>query len=801
MSAPIVSEARVRTDDLQQLTPSDLQALADLPVRTLDNVVADFLSDKLGYQDMTVSATSGTIDKVTVAPGHLYDGNGPGYALRDPIDVDLATAMATCPTGQSRYVLILAAGGEADDIQETRTFLDAARKPTNPRDPWPTITKGTKTRTVRAANIFKVVGDPAPQPEVPAIGAAQCLIATVTVTNTAITKISQEGSTQIERLWQVALNAAALQAWRDGAEPALKSLQGTVSQLALALRAFASIPDELAHLRERLNSLEERFNAGSSSVLRGADYFVDESESDPAFAGYSAKISEGLRFPAAATADVAIDPQNHFAANIAVVDNKLLPAYDEEVSALSPAAFLYPWNRGYWPYLGYTTRLYMNQYSPCNFPYWYRGFGVWRVRWGYRFGVLPISQVLLAGDPALLFALQPSYLIYDPVTWGYWRTSSTEFWRRFGFWRDVACRGYWRRPIGNGTLSGLPGLAQAYRPQGSEMVTKIQLPLERGNVPGDVRVLVMADLNGNPDPNHVLGDVTIPDNQIWFAGSEHTNHVVFPHPIFMKGGETYHFVIVSAGSHSLRAFNYFGQAFVGGQLVVPTPALRGAVKSFVGGTWFQLANVVEIGIVVHKAKFTGGSVRIPAQPLQLSGGIDAVDIVAPAIVPEGTSVDYEVEIAGVKTQIDEPSGDHPLLARPSNLPLDIVLTYTDSVAPMIDLTDAKARLTRAGTVFEHVSKTRTPTVNVTHISDQITIDHYDAAAQTITAKLRSGGAFATQTSPTTVTDEVQADGTLRRRFDWVLGSAVTAHKVEIDGVTTDTTKVPVIKERHFSAAP
>lgn len=780
MTAPIVSEAYVKTAELQQLTPQDVDALAVLPVATMDNIVANFLEDDMAYQGLEVSVL-GT-DKVKVSPGTLYKG-GAGYALRDDLTVDLAAAIASTPADQFRLVAILVSEEEVDGVSETRTFLDASRKPTNPRDPWPTVTMATETRTVRSAIVNKVVGVNAPQPELPSFGASLCHIATVTVSNTAVLSVQQVNETSIVRLATIALKTAALEAWSAIAQPALNAVVAGMNALATGLAILRrDVNEEISKLSKRIDALESRLGSSSTANLRGYDYFVDESQTDKLASGYAARISNGLRFPLSTSADIPIAPQNPFDTKIRIIDNKLLPAYDEQITvSTSIGGSDEVQNR-------FAVKLLWSNYAAVAWSMRRRGFSVWRVRWSERLTVYPVAQVYGYADPSELWGVT-----YDNA-WGDWRTASTEFIRVKGFWRDIASRRFWRRVVASEALSGTPALAQMYRPASAEMVTAVYLPIER-NGSASVRLLVAADLNGNPDSDNVLADVTVAAGALSKSANGYRGtKFAMPHPILNDGQTPLHYVFFTNGHTALcvstnSAIN--GYARLGGPL-----------RAFVNGSWSSISTVAEAGMSVETARFANGKTRVTANPLTLAGGIDTVDIIAPAMVANGTAIDYEVSIAGVKYPISEPAGAHPLLSRPSNLPLDVIMTHTDRVAPMIDLSTASAKVFKEGSAMQHNSVARVPPASITKVDETIYVENFDPAVHAFTPKVQSGGGFTTETAPTTTTaPELQSDGSYKLTWSWTGLASITQHKMKLSATTSDATKQPWVRKAEWSATP
>lgn len=773
------SEARVQVDDYQRASPDQLNATNDLLQATMDNIVSKFLYNRPCYGGMSVSANVSNFG-VVVGSGTLYT-NGVGYALATPYAVDLTAACAGVPTDKLALVAILAAGYQDDNAEVLyASFLDPAKKPARPGvDPWPLVDVSTPTRKVRYVQISSPVGDADVQPEMPSFGSSLCLIATVTISKNGIVAdgIFQNEDTRIYSLDALGLDARDLALWRSVAEPLIATLLSSVAALSAQLGQL-NLASALANLQAQINDLASRLQAGSA-VLRGADYYMDESQSATTATGYNATVREGLRFPSGYV-DQRIEPQNRFASNIKVTSNLLLPFYTNTISTKSPAHA--PNTRG-------LIRLDMANYNTVEAPGKRRGFAVLRHRWGRQFLEASTAQVLASGDPNLLFGLLPGDVGYDVAVWGDWRTGSTELTRRHGFWSDLAARGPWSRVLAQIILSGVPGIAQPFRTSGGQMITGVRVPLERGSGAGSVRVLVTGNAGGNPDLSQIYGDVTV--NQADF-GTDVTV-VTFPEPVYKAPGGTIHFVLLVSGPHKLRAVP-MNSDLVG--------ALGGRPRAFVGGTWSVIETVREVGLGIVTADFgEAGIARVPCEPLTLAGGIDAVDIVAPVIAPPGTSISYELTIGGQQVPIAEVLGAHPLTGSAASLPLTMVMTYTSTVAPMIDIsglaTGAKARLSKSGTALKHISATRSPATPIIEAEHIETIEQWDAANATVTARLLHGASFATEVVPTTITDEALPNGGLRRAWRWTALPSVGAHRVSITGTATDPSKTWVGRVAQF----
>lgn len=808
MTALIVSEARVEFAPLQQATSQDVKAVGTLGQASVDNVVENILYSGAGYTDMSV-AISG-VAGLTVQPGYLIQ-DGLGYSLRDSFHVDLAPQIALVPDSTKTLVVLILADGDESVTGETRTFLDASKKPNNAADPWPTTTLATNTRSVRSVIISKVAGTADVQPQDPTFNAALCPIAKAVVSNTAVVSVTQLTDQRITRLDQIVAFVQDLLAFEDQVSPQIDTILSALSALALKENAdVAAIRAELAALRALILALSTQTSAPVAAILRDSDLFLNALKSNPSATGYNCKTGQGLQFPTAASTDVAgarigITVQNPYASNIKIASSKLMPAYGLQWAVAnvpnSPNGSLTVTGAA-------KVSLQVNNYAGWTAALKQRGLAVWRTRWSALLQAVSASALTVGGDPSSIFAIDPTDLVYD-TSWGNWNVGTTEFIRRAGYWRDLSSRHYWTPVVASGNTGGLSVINQVFRPSASLMVTSVSLlsdPFGRAaNSAATVRLVVLGDLNGFPDPTNVYADVsTTGTAQIGLldnSANQQFFNFVMPYPLLARGGQALHFSFMTTSAVVLSALKFSSST-------APSPAALTGVLAYANGGWTPLQNVDALQMVVYAAAFGQadrggpGAVRVPLQAITLAGGIDNLDIVTPGIIPDGCSINFEVTIGGATYPLAEvASGSHPLAGRPDTLPLTMILSGTPSLAPIIDLTAVKVRASRAGTALKHVSSVQTPTANVTTIHKSVIVDNWSSSYATLTAALLTGSGYATSTAPTTgPVDAIQSDGSLLRSWTWVLGTSVPSFEMELDGSLTDVTKAFTVRQSNWDAS-
>ena len=784
MTAPVISEARVSFAPLQQATSQDVYAVGTLGQGSLDNVVENCLIAGSAYTGMSV-AVSG-VSGLTVQPGWLIQG-GPAYALRDVFPVDLASQIAQVPDSTKSLVVLIVADGQESTTSETRTFLDASKKPTNPADPWPTVTLATNTRAIRSAIISKVVGTADVQPQAPTYNAALCLIATVVVSNTGIVSITQATGQQIVRQDQIAATVASLAAYQSTLEGTVNGLLSSVSALALGLSNLnAREQADVTSLQNQINALKILATAAPTAIFTGADYFQNLNQSNPSAAGYNAVVSGGLRFARSGGSPlVPVAAQNPYSSTLQQGTGTLIyPAlsrYDSTVGIGDPGISLYGANTGG----GF---LAFGNLGSLSTPVYRRGFARSRVRSSIGLTASSPAQVLANGDPSQLFSIDPTTFVYDSADWGPWQTTTTEISRQNGFWSDLSSRDYWSPIEGTGDTGGLPIVSQPYQPNTSGMLDKLTLT-NNGATSGNVRLLICADNNGKPDFTRTFADVTsvLSNPPGTFFG-----HLVFqmPYPILLKGGVGYHFVFTSDNP----AFEIWAPTGSNGN--------GNFYLAYANGAWSAPQANTRLSMNLSYASFPNPTVRIPVAPLQLAGGGDTVDFQTKILLPEGCTLGFEIYIGGAWVSLAQVlNSTYPLAGNPSNVPCNMVLTGTGQVAPIIDTTASVYQLSKSSAALDHVSSVQTPTAPVTTIHKSVTVNKWNSGVQTLTANLRTGTGYTTNTAPTATKDTINADGSLTRQWTWGLGAAVPSFEMEMIGATTDPTQTFVGLSSNWDASP
>ena len=815
MASAYPSEATVVFSDYQQLTSVDLNDAATNTQASLDNVVAAFLSAGQGYTGLSVSANSDALG-VTVNPGLLYNIGG-GFPLRAAQPIDLTPQINLIPDAVSSQIVLIVANSGAALIEETRTLEDASRKPTNPADLWATVQKAITTRNVRAATPSIVPGVvSATNVQAPAYNPLLCLLATVTLNKTGVVSVVQNTAARITRVDQLVPVVTAQGAQLATYQSAIAGLLSSVSGLALALAQLRKdTAAQIAALQAAITALaaQQVTAAAPGSVFSQVDTFTDASGLTVS-ASAGASVGSGLTFPQGPKNPISYFPLMEFASNLKVLTNhRYLTAPFTEVADGGNGLITSTYANVPGPIP--TGQYITNQLGPWNVTPKVEGFAVQRSRFGGSLAVQSAATIQSSSDPSQLFGSSSYALAYDP-TWAPWASYSPEISHQNGLWRDLAARGLWGPRTASAPTGNLVAVSQVFQTDTDDMVTsfrfyKAGVTLANAGQP-PARLLICEELNGAPDPNNVILDITgyqINSNNPGWNGF-YSDQFNFPYPVLRKAGRRYHFVIVYTASTvgiSTTAKSY-----------TPDPSMKTFMVRNANGGWSQDPNNDQLTCSYTRANFTQGATPVELNSVSLDGGIDNLDILTPIVMPTGCDVFYGTFSSGgaysrlAPINPTDPTSN-PLAGRPSYLRIAVEIIPTGRTAPIIDMaptaigTTVSTAARRAGTLTAQ-SAVRAPVntagapISVTKITQVVMLQNFNPALHTFTETLGTGASYGTPNNPTAVSGPVtQSDGTVQFTFSWTLTSGVTTFVANYNGTTTDVTQTFTMTKSITTAAP
>jgi len=765
-------------------TPEDVNRLGEFARASVDHVVADGITDQQGFVGFSVVETGPA--EVTVAPGRYYE-NGKVFINDDDggVTLDLSGHLAAVA---KRCIAIITYGNTINTETEPRTFLLSP------------ITRATEGRVVstvshRRAEVSKLAGAENADPQPPAISANQIAIAYVIVDAAGIVSITMVGANRLPSVKSLNGRLTLVEKKLDQAGSAIDTIRTDISGLAalLATKAPWGFTRDLAldHARtKRLAGLPDDYTAWS------ADSFLKEDQSDPAFAGYSAVVKDGLRFGNAASALAPLALQNPLDPRIIVLDDMVMPrnqpetrlavvGKDGEVALanynvsstqmrkLTRTRTEWQWddlrwaedfqpniNDGTWKVVSITASdggeiIEATRKNPITL-----ASEIWQFNWATQLMQNPAGQ-------------QPSY-----VTKHYWRHATLK----------IIEEPYFEQFTTTEMVEGYQ-LGQTFLNAQQGALRSVDLYFTRKPAVGDVKLfLTEVDVTGQPDSQRVIFKVEKTPAQVNadLAGLTPTNFDLAG--AAMVKGRRYALHVVSQGSYFLATVA--GNKYAQGQLFQKN-----------NGVWQAAASDTDLAFALYFQGYDQTRVEVQLNPAELVGGIGRLTVNCDTYIPQGTSIEWQGFIGGAwKTLGDVNSELSALSTRPSLIQLRAILIGTTDSMPAFGIGAVRSCVTteRNGTAVNHISKIRTVPAPCDTVEVILRARHWDAAAHTLTCKILTGAGYATVETPDS-TVEVQEPASPEkpksRKFIFNLAGPVSTYRIKIEGATSNANNAFLITER------
>jgi hypothetical protein len=303
-------------------------------------------------------------------------------------------------------------------------------------------------------------------------------------------------------------------------------------------------------------------------------------------------------------------------------------------------------------------------------------------------------------------------------------------------------------------------------------LTSLNLLFTKKAAVGDVRVLLVETVNGEPALDRVLAKQTLTPADIALYPAR--TPVGFK-PTFLNKGRRYALVLVSSGAHFVAtvANNKFAQ----GTIFYSTDG------AFVQGDLFT-----DLAFELNFAVFAAPIVTVQLAALELAGGIGTIDINADASLPEGTSIEFQVRIGTVWRTLG-PDDGNVLAGQPSLAQFRARFIGTTDVMPALGLGNGRTavNLSRPGVALTHISEARNMPTDVDTVDVTFRFENWDGDHHAAAITLLTGGAFATVETADAVVDAVdpQDAAALIRTATFTLAAPQDAYKIKLVGSTDD----------------
>lgn len=761
--------------DLQELPALDLTNISQFINETIAKLVMRAITGQKMVRGLTITQKSAT--EIYIAAGELWDGTtGIIYDLfPNPSDSGsqlTESVFSYLPITDQKYVTVSAFTAELDSDIEPRDFVQIINgQVTNPPQVQPSSVAMEHDWIV---SIQLTPGQESPTPSKQSAPTGHVLLGYVLLNPGGIHAIENDTTNQLPNLFDHEERIESLENWEAATEPVVETL--TSEYAALTQNPVdPSWGAKIAWLIAQVNYLlnQNQLPAPGTFSATDTDYFVDTSKSDIANPSYNARINEGLKFPPAASQSGAIQLFNPTDPTVVQYPDGLILPVPKSTTSLASLKD---------DYIAY---LLISQYQAQT--YNFRQGTPARRRWRQSTGLFAnqASNNAASAIEDNLFEPGDSYAIEDDE-------SLVISSRIDHYWSDYFANPYWytiNTPI---SLNGMQ-VAQTFLNSTTGWLSSVGVFFTAHGSTGTVYLHLCEVINGLPDLTRVIASSSVNPSDIKSAdsgaGENKATQFVFSTPVFVKAGIRYAAVITTQGAHYLYMCGQstFGQPF-------PTQQTPSYPAWFYNqsGAFIQGASDRFVRLNFSYLKFPSSFVQIYLTPLSLAGGMNTIDIISQAVVPNGTQLYYEYQMNGVWYPVNELTWTQ-LQALPDLLPFRVTFVGTNDAMPALRLTNSLVTLSRGANSFTHISTPRNLASTSTTIVVQLILKNWkpgSPANDVCDIKILSGTGYLTVHNPDApgsppqpYIDTLLPDGSTLRKATFTL--ALNTFKIEILG-STDT---------------
>jgi hypothetical protein len=794
-------EHKVIFRDNQELQGGDLNNQQDFAQSAIDHVVLDTIEPGKAYSGFAL--TKGSATTVQVAPGRLYSA-GEVFARDELVTLDLYNDL---PVTTKRQFAIVCWGQEVSEDIQPRNFVTDAK--TGAAEP-----QSVAMETTRYCNVNYVRGIESADPQFPTIDANVLLIGYVLCDPTGILTIQQSTATQVPNLAHVADEVGDLQTWQQQISGAIDTLRTDLANIARRFDNYVTTTT-FQRLVDLVNIIYNKVFSPGTYIFYGNDNFLDETQSavgTTVDGAYSATVREGLRFPGGGAGSTGVlELLNANEPAIQAYDTFILPKPSGSRVRVDCSFPDYTWvlerilASAYWASFTFRHLTWTRHRHRCG-PHFLPSPS--STIWWYNSANDPVEANLSIDGESWTTVPWSTTIVHDDHP-DFPRFDSKRF--KF-FWHDFCTRHHWAKNYTNYS-HGANIHGQSFLNSQDGWLESITVFSHKTDYFQPLTILIVeCDDHGAPDMSRgirrvvldadgveaayaapvVQGDVLSINNIVYqWDGSSYDVRIPrnvkplrlrFP-PVFLKAGQVYSFLLLSTYDHQFsvsdrnEAFHvhqgYFWSFDGVGRLVKWTStvkSLRFRAHFCTWGLYGQNPN-------------TNGQVNyaIDLQPLQLSGGIGSIDVLADTIIPPATDLSYQIQISGVWVPFAGDPDTPSLALNPALLPFRVVFSGTTDLMPGLSLTNSQVKLERAmATAFHHISTTITLGTPTNSIKVIVKMLNFVEAHHDCTITLHYAGP--THKSADVVADVTLDDDTIQRTATFNV-SSVSSFQVEIDGAT------------------
>jgi hypothetical protein len=621
------------------------------------------------------------------------------------------------PLVTNKIVAIVAWGQEVDTDIEPRDFLVDLQ--TGATEP-----QAVAMERVRHCEVSPLPGAESPYPQPPVLQSGTLAVAYVYMTPSGIERVEMQTDALLPNGYDHEVRLDGIEDWKAWAEPRISSIGTDLAALSkrtdnkVDRAVFLEVAGDVALVKDKLQ-------LPASYASYDADAFATDDKQNDAHAGYSARVDNGLLFPFASLANLNLALFNPIDASVKASGQGLvLPAYTHAPRIQT---------------LGYSGDLSASQYQVQSHTLRAVKVASWRWHYGWHFN--------------------------HYARWYGWNYLGLWYWRRpwWGYWYSVPTMVY-EDELTTDSYSGAI-IAQTFLVANAMWLTRIGLAFTQIGAAGDVQVVVCETEAGKPVLQKVVAQATVAVGDLQKYPLETT--IDLPHAL-LEAGKRYAVALITTGDH--RVATVSGNDYTQGTLFYGSD-----------GDYFSGDLTKDLMFTVYGAQFNRARIEVQLQSIALANGMTDIGIEAPHVVPDGCTLQYEIQPQGSGAWY--PLGDASMVlgndaTAPNLCNLRAVMLGTSDLQPAFLPSTGAIAVSRPNVSFESWSTTRTLAAATTSVTLKLMLAEWDAAYHTITPKIVTGGS--TETAPSTTVTTLDADGITRKTYTFTIPSA-SSYEIKISG--------------------
>lgn len=744
-------EKQVIFRDDQYLLAEDTNNVQRYTADSLEHIVEDAITTGRYY--VGFAATFNPPVTLYIAPGHLWD-SGKVYVNETETQFNLFPQL---PVTNRKKIAVFTYGNEVEtEIQPRMHLLNPVTRQSEPRT--------VAMQLLRRAEVSTAAGVESADPQLPTLSAGQLLIAIVTLDPAGIVSIEMVTQNRLPQLDQVNSRVKVLEAFRTDVGPRIEAITTDLSKLqqglanAATIRQFIGVAGDVARLKLLAN-------LPSTYAAYDADKFINTQDTDATQVGYSALVDEGVRLPWAAQTETSMTLFNALDPAVINLAGFVMPAHDL-VTKLSVTE-------------GFAGDIALSQAQAGPHQTVQKTIARRRLRYGkpytrcsniaYLLGREASNDDILAAYKGLAPGEVFNYTHQqeDPRLWH----SMT---REDGFWLDEFTDPYWAVVPSTATISGSQH-AQTFMNTQDGWMRAINLYFTQVAPDGIVNVLLCEAELGQPQLNKVVASATVTPANMRNSGPTPVGFI----PIYMVAGRRYAIVVITTGNHRMAVVSGNKQS-------------NGTLFRAQDGAYFVADPTKNMMFSLTMCEFRNPYTEVMLNSLQLSGGMNAIDLLYVGVTPRSTRFELHAQVNNVWHPLDRTSlGANILGSLPPLLPLKAVFIGTKDVMPGVSFGDSKLFARRPALAFEHWSTERVLSTGSTTIKVQELLENFNGSNHAFTCQLKQG---ASTVNPALVENETTDTG-IRRTFTFNFGSPITSYRIRKTGTVNNAHNPYHVAER------